>query len=200
MTLRLAILASHGGSNAQAIIDACRDGRIDADVRVLISNNSDSLAMDRARAAGIPALHLSSQTHRDPAKLDDAILAALVEHDVNLVALAGYMKKLGPRTLARFRGRIVNVHPALLPKFGGHGMYGMRVHQAVIAAGEKKTGVTIHLVDEDYDTGPTLAQHELPVLPGDTAETLAARVLELEHALYVETLARITRGEIALPR
>jgi phosphoribosylglycinamide formyltransferase 1 len=198
MKLQLGILASHGGSNAQAIIDACAQHRIDAEVRVLISNNSDSPALQRARRAGIPALHLSSETHRDSTALDAAILDALVSCGVNLVALAGYMKKLGPRTLKHFRGRIVNVHPALLPKFGGRGMYGMRVHEAVIAAGEKISGATIHLVDQDYDTGPILAQREVPVLPGDTSETLAARVLKVEHALYVETLARIASGAIRL--
>jgi phosphoribosylglycinamide formyltransferase 1 len=199
MKLRLGILASHGGSNAQAIIDACRSGRLDAEPRVLISNNSDSLALERARRAGIATRHLSSRTHPDAAALDAVTLETLVAHDVNLVVLAGYMKKLGPRTLAHFRGRIVNIHPALLPKFGGQGMYGMRVHQAVIAAGEKTSGATIHLVDENYDTGPILAQREVPVEPGDTAETLAARVLQAEHQLYVDALARIASGDLKLP-
>jgi len=165
---------------------------------VLISNNSAALAVERARTAGIPTRHLSSATHPDESALDSAIASALVEHEVTLVALAGYMKKLGPRTLERFRGRILNVHPALLPKFGGPGLFGMNVHAAVIAAGEKKSGATIHLVDENYDTGPILAQREVPVLPTDDAAALAARVLEAEHALYVETLARIERGEIRL--
>jgi len=196
--LRLGILASHGGTNAQAIIDACREGRLDAAVRVLISNNSDALALERARRAGIHAVHLSSQTHPDPDRLDEAILETLVSRDVNLVVLAGYMKRLGPATLSHFRGRILNIHPALLPKFGGQGMYGMRVHEAVIAAGERVSGVTIHVVDENYDTGPILAQRQVPVMPGDTAETLAERVLVVEHELYPQTLARIARGEIKL--
>ncbi|HYB92189.1 MAG TPA: phosphoribosylglycinamide formyltransferase [Candidatus Binataceae bacterium] len=198
MKLRLGILASHGGTNAQAIIDACREGRLDAAVRVLISNNSDALALERARRAGIHAVHLSSQTHPDPDRLDEAILETLVSRDVNLVVLAGYMKRLGPATLSHFRGRILNIHPALLPKFGGQGMYGMRVHEAVIAAGERVSGVTIHVVDENYDTGPILAQRQVPVMPGDTAETLAERVLVVEHELYPQTLARIARGEIKL--
>jgi phosphoribosylglycinamide formyltransferase-1 len=125
--------------------------------------------------------------------------AASVLPSTSGVALAGYMKRLGPRVLDRWRGRIVNVHPSLLPAFGGQGMYGARVHEAVLAAGASVTGVTIHLVTEEYDQGPALAQREVPVFPGDTAEALAARVLPEEHALYVETLGRIARGEIALP-
>jgi phosphoribosylglycinamide formyltransferase-1 len=112
--------------------------------------------------------------------------------------LAGYMKKIGPRTLARYRGLVLNIHPALLPKFGGQGMYGRRVHEEVLAAGDRMTGVTVHLADEEYDRGPILAQREVPVVRGDTVDSLAARVLEAEHALYVETLARIARGEIRL--
>jgi phosphoribosylglycinamide formyltransferase-1 len=196
--LRLGFLSSHGGSNMQAIIDACREERLYAELRVAISNNSRATALERARAAGIPSYHLSGNTHPDAAALDGAILEVLERHGVNLVVLAGYMKKLGPRTIARYRGRILNIHPALLPKFGGQGMFGQNVHAAVLAAGERVTGVTVHLVDEEYDHGPTIAQAEVPVLDGDTAESLAARVLAQEHALYVDTLRRISRGEIEL--
>jgi phosphoribosylglycinamide formyltransferase-1 len=148
---------------------------------------------------GIPTCHVSAATHPDPDALDRAILGALREHGVELVVLAGYMRKLGPRTLAAYRGRILNIHPALLPRFGGPGMYGKRVHEAVLAAGETITGVTIHLVDEQYDAGPILAQREVPILPGDTSEALAARVLAEEHRLYVETLQRICDGGLRLP-
>jgi phosphoribosylglycinamide formyltransferase-1 len=196
--LRLGFLASHGGSNMQAIIDACKEGRLNAEPVVVVSNNSDSGAMERARREGIPAFHLSSGTHPDPSDLDTAITHTLEEHNVDLVILAGYMKLLGPQTLARYRGRILNIHPALLPKFGGKGLYGIKVHEAVLAAGEKVTGVTIHMVDERYDAGPIIAQREVPVMPGDDAETLAARVLETEHKLYAETIERIAQGEIDL--
>ncbi len=201
MKLRLGFLASHGGSNVQAILDACREGRLDAEPRVVISNNSDAPALERARAAGVAACHLSSRIHgdsSDPETLDRAILATLERHGVNLVVLAGYMKKLGPTTLARYRGRVLNIHPALLPKFGGHGMFGRRVHEAVLAAGEKITGVTVHLADDEYDRGPILAQETIAVLPDDTVDTLAERVLEVEHRLYTDTLRRIARGEIEL--
>jgi phosphoribosylglycinamide formyltransferase-1 len=200
MKLRLGFLASHGGSNVQAIIDACRAGVLDAEPCVVISNNSEAQVLERARNLGVATWHLSSHTHPSPDALDSAILETLLSHDVNLVALAGYMRKLGPRTLAHFRGRVLNIHPALLPKFGGTGMYGKRIHEAVLAAGERETGVTIHLVTEEYDQGPILAQRRVPVMPDDTADSLAARVLEVEHQLYPETLQRIVRGEVELPR
>lgn len=197
--LRLGLLASHGGSNLGAILAACCEGRLDAEPVAVIGNNSRALALERARRAGVPAYHLSAQTHPAPPDLDRAITETLARHGANLVVLAGYMKRLGHLTLARWRGRIVNIHPALLPKHGGQGMYGERVHQSVLAAGEAVTGVTIHLVTEEYDTGPIIAQTEVPVLPGDTVETLAARVLRREHEFYVETLARIASGELCLP-
>jgi phosphoribosylglycinamide formyltransferase-1 len=198
MKLRLGFLASHGGSNVQAILDACREGRLDAEPCVVISNNSDAPVLDRAMAARVPAFHLSAHVHPDPIRLDEAILATLEKHRVNLIVLAGYMKKLGPKTLARYRGRVLNMHPALLPKFGGRGMYGHHVHDAVLAAGEKESGATVHLADEEYDTGRILAQRKVPVRADDTSESLAARVLEVEHHLYAETLQRIARGEIKL--
>jgi phosphoribosylglycinamide formyltransferase-1 len=196
--LRLGFLASHNGSNMQAVIDACREGRLHAHPTVAISNNSDSGALARARREGIPAFHLSGRTHPGPGALDQAICAALTSHEVEVVCLAGYMRRLGPRTLAAYRGRVLNIHPALLPKFGGEGCYGEAVHRAVLAAGERESGATVHLVDAEYDHGPILAQARVPVLEGDTPETLAARVLEQEHRLYAETLQRIAAGEIVL--
>ena len=152
--MKIGFLASHNGSNMQAIIDACKSGELRATPAVAISNNSDSGALARARREGIPHCHLSSKTHPDPGLLDQAILDAVAKHCVDVVILAGYMRKIGPKTRARFAGRILNIHPALLPKFGGKGMYGLRVHEAVLAAGETETGVSIHIVDEEYDTGP----------------------------------------------
>jgi phosphoribosylglycinamide formyltransferase 1 len=198
MRLRLGFLASHVGSNLQAIIAAHRAGRLAAELRVVICNNSRAQVLERARDAGIPTRHLSSHTRPSEEALDDAILKTMREHEVNLIVLAGYMRKLGPRTLAHYRGRVLNIHPALLPKFGGPGMYGARVHEAVIAAKEEESGVTIHVVTEEYDQGPIVAQSRIPVLPNDTAESLAARIREVEHALYPETLVRIARGEIEL--
>ena len=196
--LRLGVLASHGGTNLQAIIDACRDGSLDAEIRVVISNNSRSLALERARKAGIPTMHLSSVTHAHPGALDESITDTLLAHGTEVVVLAGYMKKLGARCLRAYRNRVLNVHPALLPKFGGPGMYGDRVHAAVLESGDPVSGATVHLVDEEYDQGPIISQREVPVRPGDTVDTLAARVLRQEHSLYATTLQRIAAGEIDL--
>ena len=197
--LRLGLLASHGGSNVQAIVDACGAGELLAEPRVVISNNSDSEVLRRAAREGVPGYHLSSRTHPRPRDLDAAIEHVLVSHGVELVVLGGYMRKLGPRVLGRYRGRVLNVHPALLPAYGGRGMYGERVHAAVLAAGERVTGVTVHLVDEEYDHGQIVAQAEVPVLDGDTVESLRLRVLRREHELYPETLQKIATGEIELP-
>lgn len=184
----------------QAVIDACKAGRLDAEVAVVISNNASSNALARARSESIPEYHLSGATHPDFSRLDEAITHTLDRHRVDLVLLAGYMKKVGPRTIARYPRRILNIHPALLPKFGGVGMYGRLVHEAVLASGDTVTGVSIHLVDDEYDHGPIIAQCEMPVFPGDTVESLAARVLEREHTFYVETLQRIASGSLDLDR
>jgi len=191
MRSRLGVLASHEGTTLQAVLDACARHGFPWEVAVVISNNADSGALRRARVAGLPASHLSSRTHDTPEALDRAICRTLSEHGADLVLLAGYMKKLGPETLATFRGRVVNTHPALLPKFGGQGMYGLHVHRAVLAAGERTSGVSVHLVDAEYDTGPVIARAEVPVEPGDTAESLAARVQARERELLVQVLVDI---------
>jgi phosphoribosylglycinamide formyltransferase-1 len=196
---RLAVLASHAGTVLQAILDGCSSGQLPARVSLIISNNSGSGAAQRAERHNIPFRHLSGQTHPSPDELDHAILDALLQQRADIVFLAGYMKKLGPRTLAHFRGRILNTHPALLPKFGGQGMYGARVHAAVLEAGDPVTGVSVHLVEAEYDTGPIVAQCEVPVLAGDSVQTLSDRVQARERQFVVETLARIVRGEIHLP-
>jgi phosphoribosylglycinamide formyltransferase 1 len=183
----------------QAVLDACASGRLHATPAVLICNNRDAEALSRAAHAGLPHYHLSGSTHPDPDALDAAILDALVRHGAELVLLAGYMKKLGPRSLTRYRNRVLNIHPALLPQFGGQGMYGARVHEAVLAAGERETGVTIHVVDAEYDQGPIVAQCRVPVSAGDTPATLAERVLAREHTFLVETLERIATGALKLP-
>ena len=197
--MNLGFLASHNGSNMQAIINACKSGTLNAVPAVVISNNSDSGALARARQESIPCYCLNSKTHPFPESLDEAMLEALLRHSVDIVILAGYMKKLGTKTLRRFSGAVLNIHPALLPKFGGKGMYGIHVHEAVLAAAEKETGVSIHLVDEEYDRGPVIAQTRVPVMPEDTPETLAARVLVQEHVLFSAVLQKIARGEITIP-
>lgn len=170
--LRLAFLASHGGSNMQAIIDACKNGILNAKPCVLISNNSTSRALERAREEGMPFFHLSQVTHSNPDDLDQAITKVLRKHEVDVVILAGYMKKLGPKTLKEFK--------------------------IVIVAGEKVTGITIHLVDEEYDTGKIINQCEVPIFESDTVESLSERVLAREHQFLVETLIGISEGKFTL--
>lgn len=196
--LLIGVLASHEGTTLQAILDACAARAIPAQVVVVISNNGGSGALRRARAVGAEALHLSSKTHPEPGALDSAIVAALKARDVEVVMLAGYMKKLEVGLLERYHGRIINTHPSLLPRFGGHGMYGLRVHAAVLGAGEAESGSSVHLVDAEYDTGRVLEQARVPVLPGDTPETLAARVQERERRLVVDVLGAIARGDLEL--
>jgi phosphoribosylglycinamide formyltransferase-1 len=189
--MRIAALASHGGSILQAVIDAIEDGTLPAKLVLVISNNSRSQALERASRHGIATLHLSAHTHPDPDELDAAIVRSLEEAKAEWIFLAGYMKRLGPRTLARFRNRIINTHPALLPKFGGQGYYGRRVHEAVIAAGETESGATVHVVEDDYDSGPILAQVHVPVKATDTAAALEERVKSAERKLIVTTLAEL---------
>jgi len=196
--LKLGILASHGGSNAQAIMDNARAGTINAEVAVVISNNANATVLERAAAAGVPTEIVNAVRYPGEGEEDRALVDTLRRHGVELVVLAGYMKKLGPAILDAFRGRIVNIHPALLPKHGGKGKYGIHVHESVIASGDTETGVSVHVVDEQYDHGRILGQTRLPVEPGDTPETLQERVLAVEHRFYSEIIGKIASGEITL--
>ena len=196
--MRIGILASGGGTVLQAIIDAGASTHPVLEPALVISNNSKSGALERAARHGIPWHHLSGKTHPEPSDLDHAIANALGAADVELVFLAGYMKKLGPTTLARFHRRILNTHPSLLPKFGGRGMYGDRVHQAVLDAGETRSGVSVHLVDAEYDTGAVISQAEVDVRADDTLDTLSERVRARERLLVVETLSQVAEGRLSL--
>jgi phosphoribosylglycinamide formyltransferase-1 len=194
----LGFFVSHRGSNMRAIVQACNDGRIDAEPVLLISNNKSSAALSWAAETGLAHTYLSPMSAESEEALDAAHLDALQGAGVDLIILAGYMRKIGPLVLSAYTNRILNIHPALLPKYGGQGMYGHHVHDAVIASGDTETGVTVHLVDDGYDTGPIVAQASVPVEHGDTADTLAARVLAQEHRFFSETLARIVTGDIDL--
>jgi phosphoribosylglycinamide formyltransferase-1 len=196
--VRIGVLASHEGTTLQALLDACHGGTLPASVAVVISNNSGSGALRRAAQAGVPGLHLSGAQFPDAAALDAAIRDALAGARVDVVFLAGYMKRLGPLVLGAFAGRILNTHPALLPKFGGEGMYGMNVHRAVLAAGERESGASVHLVDGDYDTGAVVEQRRVPVEPGDSAESLAERVQACERVLVVDVLRDLATGKRSL--
>ena len=196
--LNIGILASHGGSNLQAIVDACKAEIVVANPVVVISNNSKSGALKRAQREGVPYFHISKSLYRDDNEVDYQITQKLLRYKVDLVVLAGYMKRLGGLIMSTFEDRIINVHPSLLPKFGGKGMYGIKVHESVLAAGEHKTGVTIHKVQGEYDQGTVLAQVEVQVREDDTPCSLRDRVLTIEHDFYVKTLREISLGKIKL--
>ena len=197
--MNIAVLASGGGTTLQAVLDACASGRLPARVGIVISNNAAAGALRRAQSAGVPTRHLSAATAGGAARLDQALSETLVEFGTDLVMLAGYMKRLGPVTLAEFAGRIINTHPALLPEFGGQGMFGMNVHRAVLAAGRRVSGATVHWVDDDYDCGAVIAQVRVPVEPADSAESLAARVQAAERELVVEVLGAAASGRLKPP-
>lgn len=189
---RIAVLASGGGSNLQALLDhyaSLGDGR-SGDVVLVASDRPDAGAFTRARNAGITVATLRSRWSPDGADIG----TLLAEHRIDLVVLAGYLQLIPPEIVQRFPRRIVNVHPAPIPEFGGPGMYGARVHRAVLAAGATITGPTVHFVDEQYDHGATIAHVPVPVLPGDDERTLAARVLAAEHELYPLEIDRLAAG------
>jgi phosphoribosylglycinamide formyltransferase 1 len=198
--LTIAVFGSGRGSNFEAILTAMKQGTIPgARIACVISNNASAGILEAARQDSLPAYHLSARQFASDKEFVDRTLALLEDHEVNFIVLAGYMKLLPPPVVTRYRNRIVNIHPALLPKFGGKGMYGHHVHEAVIAAGEKESGATVHIVDEIYDHGTIVLQKSVPVMPGDTPESLAARVLAVEHEIYPEAIRRLARGESATP-
>ena len=185
MRARIAVLASGRGSNLEAILDYLDSSPgASYEIAAVISNKSDAGALTVARAYDIPAESIDVAGDSDGARL----LAALRNARADLVALAGYLKKIPEPVVTAFHGRMVNIHPALLPRHGGAGMYGARVHEAVLASGERESGATVHLVDSEYDRGPIVAQWRVPVLPGDDARSLAERVLKVEHKLYPRAL------------
>ena len=195
MILKLGFLGSGRGSNIRAIIRNCKTGKLKAIPAVVISNNATSEVLKYAHKLGIPAVHCD---HPQPSELDRKMTAILQQHQVELVVLAGYLRKIGPQLLRVFNGKVLNIHPSLLPKYGGKGMFGLHIHQAVLAAGETKTGVTVHLVNHEYDQGQILAQQKIAIKPGDSPESLAARVLKLEHKIYSATLQKIAIGDLNL--
>lgn len=198
--LRVGVLLSGRGrgTNLQAILAACAEGRIPARVAVVVSISEGAPALDRARDAGVPARFVDPDRFPSSAALDLELIRVMEEHGADLVALAGYMRLLGPEFLARYPSRIMNTHAALLPCFGGRGYYGRRVHEAVLESGARFSGATIHFVDEEYDHGPIILQDVVPVLDDDSAETLAARVLDQEHRLYVEAIRLFAEGRLTV--
>jgi phosphoribosylglycinamide formyltransferase-1 len=197
--LQVAVLGSGKGSNFQSILDAIRHNIVrNVRVTVVISNNSNAGILEIARANAIPAVHLSQRLFPDEGGFVDALLGTFRQHAVNFVILAGYMKRLHPRVIASYRHRIINIHPALLPRFGGKGMYGMHVHEAVVRQSERVSGATVHLVDEEFDRGAIVLQRQVQLEPNDTAEMVAAKVLEIEHEIYPQALRLFAEGRVTV--
>jgi phosphoribosylglycinamide formyltransferase-1 len=194
--MRLAFLASNNGSAMRAIVAAIAAGTLAAEAVILVSNRAASPALEFAAAHGMKAVLVPTKDNPDAA--DARLCDLLTDEKIDLVILSGYLRKLGPRTLAVFENRLLNTHPALLPKHGGQGMYGRRVHEAVVAAGDTETGATIHLVDGEYDHGRIIAQARLPVTPGMDVDAVEQAVLAAEKDLFVETLRRIVAGDLRL--
>ncbi len=194
--LRIAIFASGRGSNFEAILKNILAGKLNAEIVVVISNKKSAGALEIAEHHGIPAYFVSAKKYPDQSDFDREVLKILSKHRANFIALAGYLKMIGREIVQNYRGKILNIHPALLPSFGGKGMYGHFVHEAVLAYGCKVSGVTVHLVDESYDTGPPVIQRCVPVMDDDTPSTLAARVLEVEHQVYSEAISYFAEGRV----
>jgi phosphoribosylglycinamide formyltransferase-1 len=194
--VKIAVFISGGGSNLQSLIDATKSGRLDGEIVLVISNKKKAYGLKRSHDAGIDTFvyKLKNYPNRDGAEAD--LLAMLGEYEVEYIALAGYLSLLPERVVKKFAGKIANIHPALLPKYGGKGMYGHFVHEAVIDAGDKESGATVHLVNEIYDDGAIILQEKTAVMPDDTPGSLAARVLEIEHKIYPKAMQKLITGKI----
>jgi phosphoribosylglycinamide formyltransferase-1 len=196
MPLRVAVLLSGNGSTLQNILDVAAAGALDAQVVCVVSSRADAYGLERARKAGIPAITIQRTDYKTADAFGEAVWKAVREHTPELVVLAGFMSLLP--IPPDFRGKIMNVHPALIPSFSGKGMYGHHVHQAVIDYGVKLTGATVHFVDEVYDRGPVILQSPVPVLEDDTADSLAARVQQAERDLYPQAIQLFAEGRLKI--
>ena len=198
--LRVGVLVSGGGTNLQAILDAMDSGRIkNVQVEVVISNNAGAYALERARAKGIEALCVSPKSFASREAFNEALLETVDRYSLDLIVLAGFLVTIPPAMIQKYRNRIINVHPSLMPSFCGVGYYGLKVHEAALARGVKVTGATVHFVDEGVDSGPILLQRAVDVLPGDDPKTLQRRVMEqAEWIILPEAIDRIANGEIAI--
>jgi phosphoribosylglycinamide formyltransferase-1 len=192
----IAVFASGRGSNFRALFDSLQKESVEARIVLLISNNSNAGAMEFARSVEIRTLHASQKIISSQTEFASAMLSALRESNIDLIVLAGYMKKLAPEIVAAYRGRIINIHPALLPEFGGPGMYGHHVHEAVLRARKKNSGATVHYVDEEFDHGNIILQERVSVLENDTPELLAERVLEVEHRILPMAVKQIADAHL----
>ena len=195
---KIAVFISGGGSNLQALIDASKVGILSGEVGYVVSSRRKAYGLQRATNEGIETFVFKAKKYPSPDEAGEDIVRKLRERNIDYIALAGYLSLIPPALVQAYRNRIVNIHNALLPKFGGKGMYGHFVHEAVLAANEKESGPTVHIVDEIYDNGRILGQKAIPVLSDDTPDSLAVRVLEQEHKLYPRILQKLIKGEYDL--
>ncbi len=198
MIMRCAVFASGTGSNFKTLLERKSSGELHADFVLMVGNNSKAAAFQHAQDHNIPTLHCAPSHFQSEGEYSEYLLSQLQKYSAEMIVLAGYMKKLPGKIVARYHGRIINIHPSLLPAFGGKGMYGSNVHKAALEYGVKLTGVTVHFVDDEYDHGPIIVQQCLAVQDNDTPETLAQRVLALEHATYWRALEAICCGKLVL--
>ena len=190
--VKISVLVSGGGTNLQSLIDNIKNGSLqNAEIVRVISNRADAFALERAKHAGIKGVVISKEIFPDLDEFTEELIKTLENADTDLIVLAGYMSILHPNIIKKYPKKIINIHPSLIPKYSGKGFYGKKVHEAVIEAGEKVSGATVHFVDEGIDTGEIILQREVPVKEGDDAETLAKRVLEVEHVIYTEALQKV---------
>jgi len=196
--MNIAFLASYNGSSAHAITDACLEGTLSASPTLLISNNQEANAFEWAKNKGLRTACINKKTHPDPSERDNAMAKLMIEHRISLIVLSGYMQLIGDETMRAVQARIINIHPSLLPKYGGKGMYGQHVHQAVKENNETETGITIHQVSEKYDEGKILAQKVIPLTTEESTEDIENKVRAVEPDFYIETLRKILRKEIEL--
>ena len=194
--MNIAVFASGRGSNFQAILNAIHQGYLPARVTVLITNKADAGASEIARAQNIPAVQISQTKFSSEDAFAQELLDLLHNHQVELIALAGYLKRVPARVVREYRNRIVNIHPALLPAFGGPGMYGHHVHEAVLKSGANVSGATVHIVDEEYDRGAIVMQQEVAIAADETPDSLAAKVLTVEHEIYPRALKAFAEKRI----
>lgn len=195
MPVRFGVLLSGGGTNFQAIADNVKKGVIPGEIALVLSDHKDAYGLVRAEKMGIPHISMLRREYKDSESYYRAMIEKLDAAKVDYLLLAGFMRILPAFFTDHYKRRILNIHPSLIPKFSGKGFYGERVHEAVIAAGEKVSGATVHFVDAGCDTGEIILQREVPVLPDDTAETLAKRVLETEHEIYTEAILRVLKED-----
>ena len=195
---KIAVFVSGGGSNFKAIHHQIQKREIPGEIVLVISNNPNCGAIEYANENSIPIIIINAVQYPNPHTRDEFLIETCLKAEIDLICLAGYMKMLPPAFVKQYENKILNIHPGLLPEFGGKGFFGMRVHDAVINSGKRESGATVHFVDEIYDHGPIILQKKVEVLETDTAESLAARILKLEHELYPEVVKAFCENKIIM--